>query len=247
MTTRGAVRVWRYPGVLVDAVLRGRRKRFLADVERPDGSLLTVHCANPGRMTTCSAPGSAVRIRDSGDPRRRLPWSLEQVRDGRTWVMVNTAHPNAVVDRLIALGAVADLDPRAPRRREVPDGAGQRFDLRLDPPDGPRTWVEVKNVTWRVGREARFPDAVTERGRRHLETLAARVADGERALLVFYVARGDVDALRPADDVDPAYGDALRAAAAAGVELVALRGVVGRDALGARGTMPVHLEPRAHG
>lgn len=245
MTARAAARAWVYPGVLEDAVLLGRRKRFLADVRRPDGTELTVHCANPGRMTTCSTPGAPVRIRDSGDPRRRLPWSLEQVRDGGSWVMVHTAHPNAVVDALIGLGAVPGLEASAPRRREVVDGAGQRFDLRLDPPGGRRTWVEVKNVTWRVGREARFPDAVTERGRRHLDALAARVAAGERAVLVFYVARGDVHAVRPADDVDPAYGAALRAAAAAGVEILALRSAVARDALGARGTLPVHLEPGA--
>jgi len=233
--------IWTYPTPLTEVRLVGRRKRFFADVEAPDGRAFAVHCANPGRMTSCGAPGSRARISDSGNPKRTLRWSLEQVAETDAWVMVHTARTNPVVEALVAAGRVPGVPADAPRRREAADGAGHRFDLLVEPEDAPRLWIEVKNVTWRVGDEARFPDAVTARGRRHLEGLADRVALGDRALLVFYVGRGDVDRVRPAEDVDPAYAAALRHAVEAGVEVVALAGRVTAAGLDATGTLPVVL------
>jgi sugar fermentation stimulation protein A len=99
----------------------------------------------------------------------------------------------------------------------------------------------VKSVTLAAGRLARFPDSVTERGRRHLETLAKLRARGERALLLFVVQRADCDRAEPADDLDPAYGRALRAAAARGVELRAIRARVSPRALALEGELPVLL------
>ena len=168
--------IWTYPTPLTEVRLVGRRKRFFADVEAPDGRAFAVHCANPGRMTSCGAPGSRARISDSGNPKRTLRWSLEQVAETDAWVMVHTARTNPVVEALVAAGRVPGVPADAPRRREAADGAGHRFDLLVEPEDAPRLWIEVKNVTWRVGDEARFPDAVTARGRRHLEGLADRVA-----------------------------------------------------------------------
>lgn len=233
--------VWTYPRPLQEVRLVGRRKRFFADVEGTDGRPLAVHCANPGRMTSCGAPGSRARISDSENPKRKLRWSLEQVAEDEAWVMVHTARTNDVVEALVAAGRVPDVPADAPRRREAADGAGHRFDLLVEPADAPRLWIEVKNVTWRVGREARFPDAVTERGRRHLAGLEARVAQGERALLVFYVGRGDVSCVRPAYDVDPAYGAALEHAVRAGVQVLALAGRITAEGLDAEGTLPVRL------
>ncbi|MGE0191905.1 MAG: DNA/RNA nuclease SfsA [Planctomycetota bacterium] len=233
--------VWTYPGRLEEVRLVGRRKRFFADVEWPDGRALTVHCANPGRMTSCGRPGARARISDSGNAKRTLRWSLEQVAEHDAWVLVNTARTNAVVEALVATGRLPAVPVDAPRRREAADGAGHRFDLLVEPPGAPRLWIEVKNVTWRVGDEARFPDAVTARGRRHLEGLAARVEAGERALLVFYVGRADVRRVRPAHDVDAAYATALVEAVARGVEVLALAGDITAEGLDARGTLPVDL------
>jgi hypothetical protein len=98
----------RFQKDFVEATLVRRYKRFLADVELDDGSRRTVHCPNPGRMTSCGEPGSRVLISDSGNPRRKLRLTLEMVRAGRTWIGVNTAVP---VDRIahgLAHQVVAD-------------------------------------------------------------------------------------------------------------------------------------------
>ena len=214
---------YRYPGPLIEGVLVRRYKRFLADVELDDGRVLTVHCANPGSMKSCAEPGRPVRISDSGNPKRKLRHTLEQIRMGRSWVGVNTAVPNPAVASAIARGAIPSLAGYPTLEREVPDGRGSRFDLRLGG-DGRRPcWIEVKNTTLREGREAQFPDAQTERGRKHLAALATLAEAGDRAVQLFVVSRADVDTFRPAWSIDPAYGAALTDATRRGVEAIAVR------------------------
>ncbi len=231
---------YRYPGPLEEGILLRRYKRFLADVELRGGRTLTVHCANPGSMRTCSEPGSAVRIRDAGNPKRKLSHNLEQIRSGRAWVLVNTAVPNHVVAAALRRGAIAGLDGYTRVRTEVPDGDRSRFDVLLE--DGARRcWVEVKNVTLREGREARFPDAVTARGLKHLEALSRLVEAGDRAVMLYLVSRADVDAFRPAWDIDPAYAAALDRAAAAGVEVIPVLARITPRGVGVGPILPYHL------
>ena len=232
--------VWRYPRPLEEATLLRRYQRFLADVETADGRTLTVHCANPGSMKSCCEPGRPVRISDSGNPKRKLRYSLEQIRMGRSWVAIHTAHPNHVVAAMLEKTRILPF-PSGPLQREVSDGAGSRFDLRLggEPPH----WIEIKNVTLREGAEARFPDSVTQRGLKHLVGLEERVRAGQRASMVYFVARADVRRFRPAWDIDPAYAQGLQRAARAGVGVVAVRARVTAHGLGARDLLDVALEP----
>jgi len=201
-------------------VLLRRYKRFLADVRFRDGATATVHCPNPGAMTGLAAPGSAILVSESANPRRKLRFTWELVKAGRTWVCVNTAVANRVVGRWLEAGRL--LPGYREVRREVAR-AGSRFDFELDGGSGSegRCVVEVKTVTLKTGGVGAFPDAVTERGRRHLATLAGM--RGTRRVLVYFVARGDVRAVRPADEIDPAYGAALRRAVDAGVEVLAVQ------------------------
>ncbi len=218
-----------------------RYKRFLADVETDEGRTLTVHCPDPGSMRGCARPGAAVRCSVHDDPRRRLRHSLEMIRVGRVWVGVNTARANAVVARALEGGLPAGLAGYERIEREVAAGPGCRLDLRLSGgAGGPRTlWLEVKSVTLAEGRRGLFPDSVTERGRRHLETLARLAHRGERAALLFLVQRADCDSVSPADDIDPAYGRALRAARRDGVELHALGARVGARGITVERELPV--------
>ena len=204
-----------FPLPLRPAVLIRRYKRFLADVRLPGGELLTVHCPNPGAMTGCDRPGSAVLLSDSENPRRKLRFTWELVRVGRTWVCIDTLVANRVVRRWLEVGHL--LPGYETVRPEVKRG-DSRFDFALDD----TCIVEVKSVTLKLDGLAAFPDSVTERGRRHLDTLAG--LRGVRRVLVFFVARSDVSAVRPADEIDAAYGAALRRAVEAGVEVLAVRG-----------------------
>lgn len=210
--------------LLHEATLLRRYKRFLADIRLSDGTEVTAHCPNPGRMTSCWAPGARCRVSRSEDPRRKLAWTLEQVLMPDGWVLVHTGRPNAVVRDALERGHIAEVRPtRIEAERRAQDG-GSRFDFRLEE-DGRVTWLEVKNLTL-VDEDGigRFPDAVTERGRRHVLELEACVRRGERAILFFHVGRPGPSLIAPADDVDPAYAEALRWAASRGVEVLAYRG-----------------------
>jgi len=228
-----------------------RYKRFLADVLLPDGREVTVHCPNPGRMLGTQAPGSPVRCSTHDDPRRKLRHTLEMIRVGRVWVGLHAARANAIARAAIEAGAVPgiavargpDHADGPPLEQEVASPDGSRFDFRLPATAAgrPACWIEVKSVTLCEAGRARFPDAVTERGRRHLDHLAARVRAGERALLLFVAQRADARSVAPADDVDPAYGRALRAAAAAGVELEAVAARISPSAIRLSARLPVLL------
>jgi sugar fermentation stimulation protein A len=237
--------------VPIEASVKGRLvrryKRFLADVERPDGELLTVHCPNPGSMKGLQTPGSAVRCTTSDDPRRKYRHTLEMIRVGRVWVGLHTLRANQLAARALARGAVAGLEGYRELRAEVPAGGGSRLDFKLsDHPDDPRpAWVEVKSVTLRgqgdAGQPCLFPDAVTKRGRRHMQTLERLRREGARAAVLFVVQRADCSEVRPADEIDPDYGAALRAAARGGVEIFALRARVTARRIAMEQMLPVVL------
>lgn len=218
-----------------------RYKRFLADVVLDDGREVTAHCPNSGSMLGLSTPGARVIVSDSGDPKRKLPLTLERVRAGRTWVGVNTMLPNRIVAEAVEKGRVPAVVGYPDARREVVLEEGTRIDLRLSGGDRPPCWLEVKSATLRLGDGIRFPDAVTVRGRKHLDALRGAVARGERGVLLFVVNRGDGCFVGPADEIDPAYGDALRRAAAAGVEIVAHRARMRGDRTWLAESVPVRL------
>jgi len=174
-----------------------------------------VHCPNPGAMTGMADPGARVLVSRRDDSRRKLPWTWELVQSGRSWVAVNTALANPVVRHWLERG---DLWPDVKFERAEVKHGDVRFDFGLA--DG--GLLEVKTVTLMGPRGlAAFPDSKTERGRRHIDTLAD--LQGIRRVLLFFVARGDARAVRPADEIDPAYGAALRRAVARGVEVHAVR------------------------
>ena len=214
--------------VPVDAPLRGRLvrryKRFLVDIVTEDGHELTVHCPDPGSMRGCLREGASVRCSVSDNPKRKLPHSLEMIRVGRTWVGVNTGRANSVVARALEMGVVPELAGYGEIRREVAAGDRSRLDFRLcNHPQDPRpAWLEVKSVTLADGRKGLFPDSVTKRGTRHLESLMRLQQRGERAALLFLVQRADCDRVSPAAEIDPVYTEALRRAESRGVELFAL-------------------------
>lgn len=203
-----------------------RYKRFMADVELPSGEVITLHCPNTGSMLNCNQPGSAVWFSDSGNPKRKYRHTWEQVavgENGEYRAGINTGLANKLVKEAVEAGVISELQGYDSVRTEVKYGnENSRIDLLLENLNPPgQCFVEVKNVTLGEQGIAYFPDAVTERGRKHLRELAAMVAQGHRGVLVFCVQLTGVSEVRPADHIDPAYGEALRAAVTDGVEVYA--------------------------
>ena len=213
----------RFPTPLLEGRLLRRYQRFLADVDTAAG-ILTAHCPNTGSMQGCAEPGMRVWLSPATNPARKLAWTWELV-EALPGVVVgmHTGRSNALVREAIEAGRVPELAGYPTIRPEVKYGEGSRIDLLLTAPGRPDCYVEVKNVTAAVaGHIGYFPDAVTTRGTKHLREMSAMIAAGPRAVLVFCVQRGDVECVRPADQIDPVYARTLREALAAGVEVIAL-------------------------
>ncbi len=206
-----------------EARLVKRYQRFFADVETGSG-VVTVHCPNPGSMLGLLAPGAPVRCSTSADPRRRFAHTLEMIRIGRAWVGLHTGRANALARAALEAGLVPELRGYGALRPEARvEDSRLDFALSQHVRGEPDAYVEVKSVTLsRRAGLAEFPDAKSERARRHAALLAQLAKRGARAALLFIVQRADCERVAPADDVDPAYGRALRDAAAAGVLVRAL-------------------------
>lgn len=219
-----------------------RYKRFFADVELADGTLVTAHCPNTGSLKGCLVEGGRAILRDSQDLERKLRYVWQAIEVDGTLVNVDTGLPNRVVHEAVVAGAIPELAGYDEARREVKYGENSRIDILLSKKRSKKLcYVEVKNTTLAQGRTALFPDAVTERGRKHLRELTAMVADGHRAVQFFFVSRDDVRTFAPADEIDPEYGAALREAAAAGVEVLAYSARVSPGALELHRPLEVRL------
>jgi sugar fermentation stimulation protein A len=205
---------------LFQGTLIKRYKRFLADVQLDNGSLVTVHCPNSGTMRACSQPGRPVYLSYHDNPKRKLKYTWEIIHMPDSLVGVNTMVPNRLVKQSIEEGLVDELNGYDRVRAEVKTSDGSRLDLLLEKERGRNCFVEVKNCTLVEGSNARFPDAVTTRGRKHLLELQRLVSEGNRCAMFFLIQRMDADSFSPADDIDPIYGEELRKAHQNGVEIL---------------------------
>ncbi|HKK55742.1 DNA/RNA nuclease SfsA [Marinobacter sp.] len=239
------------PGPIIEARLNRRYKRFLADVTLSDGSEVIAHCPNTGSMLGCQPANARVILSVSDNPKRKLKytWELVETAPG-VWACINTARPNAQAREAIERGAVEELAGYAMCRSEVRYGSEKsRIDLHLSGHQcRADAWVEVKNVTLCKDGTGYFPDAVTSRGQKHLRELIAQAAAGARAVLLFVVNHSGIEVVKPADQIDPAYGKLLRQAQAAGVELLAYRAALSDEGepeldLSLVGPVPVSLQP----
>jgi sugar fermentation stimulation protein A len=226
----------RFTAPLVPATLVRRYKRFLADVALPGGETVTAHCANPGSMIGLAAPGAPVWLSRSHNPKRKLghSWELVEVDlgSGTELVGINTTNPNVLAAEAIAAGLIPELTGYRSIRREVKYGKNSRVDFLLEEPGRPPCYVEVKNVhLMRQKGLAEFPDAVTKRGAKHLQELAVVAAAGARAVMLFLVQIASAERFALARDIDPAYGLQFDLARARGVEALARRCRLCRDAI----------------
>lgn len=223
-----------------------RYKRFLADIELANGEQITIHCPNTGSMLNCMVEGGQVWFSRSNDPKRKLPgtWEISETPQGRL-ACVNTGRANALVEEALLAGRIPELAGFTGLKREVPYGEERsRIDFRLDFAQGP-AYVEVKSVTlgFPGSTVAAFPDAVTQRGAKHLRELAALARHGVRAVQLYCVNLSGIEAVRPAHEIDAAYAVALRAAVAEGVEVLAYGTRIDSEQVVIDRALPVLLTP----
>jgi sugar fermentation stimulation protein A len=176
----------------------------------------------------CCEAGSRVWLSESDSATRKYRHTWELVEVGKVVVGINTGLPNRLVAEAIGDGTIGELGGYESLRREVAFGEeASRVDLLLEQPGREACYVEVKNVTAAADKGvALFPDCVSERGSKHLRELIRLKAKGLRPVQLYCVQRGDVNEVRPADGIDYEYGQTLREAIAAGVEVLAYRAKV---------------------
>lgn len=216
----------KFPSTLQSATLIRRYKRFLVDITLPDGETITIHCPNTGAMTGCADQGNVVWYSTSDNAKRKYPntWEVSQNAQGH-WFCINTTKANDVVKEAVGEGQISELSGYDTIRSEVKYGEeNSRIDLLLQDDNKADCYVEVKSVTL-LGEDGQgyFPDAVSTRAQKHVRELMAMKQQGHRAVLFFLVQHSGIEVMSPAHHIDARYGELVREALEAGVEVLCYR------------------------
>lgn len=201
---------------LVKGYLIQRYKRFLADVELENGDRVTAHCANSGSMLGLKEPGTPVYLSRSSSGKLGYRWELLEFDD--QLVGINTAHPNRIVEEALNARLIVPLQHYQTIRHEVKYGTNSRVDFLLEQDGYPDCYLEIKNAHLKRASYAEFPDAVTQRGAKHLCELSKVIQQGHRAVILYLVQRMDCDSFKLAADIDPTYAETSKKAHEVGVE-----------------------------
>ena len=224
---------------LIHGTLIKRYKRFLADIQLDDGTVVIAHCTNSGSMKSCLENRAEVYLSPASDPNRKTKFTWEMIKINGDWVGIHTGNPNKIAFEAIQTGQIKGLNGYTEVKREV-TWEDSRFDI-MAKNERETCFVEVKNVSMKEGDWALFPDAVTTRGRKHLETLIRVKEAGIRAAMLYVVQRSDVSKFGPADAIDPEYGLALRKAVKNGVEVFVVQVKVTPEEISIQRQLPMIL------
>lgn len=232
-----------YSAPVIPARFIARPNRFIALVD-VDGKPETVHVKNTGRCRELLLPNATVYLAAAQNPTRKTTYDLVAVdkamTDGSVTVNIDSQMANEAAHEWLCTGTLFPKD--ATVRREVTHGAS-RFDLCIENADGrgATAYLEVKGCTLERDGIALFPDAPTERGVKHIRELISLAAQGIPAYMLFVIQMKGTRALRPNDETHPAFGDALREAEKAGVQVLAVDCTVTPDTVTVDGYVPVEL------
>ena len=205
-----------------------RPNRFVAKVEI-DSQVHTVHVKNTGRCRELLTPGAIVWCQKSSNPNRKTQFDLITVQKGDRFINMDSQAPNIAAGEWLRAGGLGEVQNV---KAETVRG-DSRFDFSFTL-DGKRCFLEVKGVTLEQDGVCAFPDAPTERGVKHLKGLTQAAKDGFGAFVLFVIQMPDVKYLHPNDLTDPAFGAALREAAANGVTVLAMDCAVTEDSMAIR-------------
>lgn len=222
---------------MVEGTFLRRPNRFIAHVEI-DGKVEVVHVKNTGRCAELLQQGAKVFLQPSSNPERKTGWDLIGVEKGQRLVNMDSQIPNAVVKEWLENG---NLFHDIIRIKPETTYGGSRFDLYVEA-DGKKCFIEVKGVTLEEDGVVRFPDAPSERAVKHVNELAEAVKEGYEAYVFFVIQMSDVRYFTPNMDTHPAFGEALRKAAAAGVQVMAYDCHVTKNSIALRRGVPVVLQ-----
>jgi sugar fermentation stimulation protein A len=212
---------------LIKGKLIKRYKRFLADVELENGKIIIAHCTNSGSMLSCLEEGADVYLSPVSSPTRKTKFTWEMININHQWIGINTNIPNLLVYNSILAGDIEKVGKYKILKREV-TFSDSRFDI-YGENENEKCFIEVKNVSMKDGKFARFPDAITKRGTKHLKTLMEVKKQNMRAIMIYIIQRMDVEIFAPAVEIDPEYTKTLKKAFSAGVEIIPLQAKVTPD------------------
>jgi sugar fermentation stimulation protein A len=224
---------------LVHGRLIKRYKRFLADITLDNGEVITAHCTNSGTMKTCLEDNAEVYLTPVDDPKRKTKFTWEMIKINNDWIGINTGNPNKLAFDAVKNGEIDQLQGYTEVKREVKFD-DSRFDV-MAKNESETCFIEVKNVTLKDGNYARFPDAVTTRGKKHLETLIKVKEQGMRAVMLYVIQRMDVDIFAPAKNIDPEYAKTLKKAFDKGVEIIPIQAKVSPEKIELIKELPFEL------
>ncbi len=220
---------------MVPGIFLERPNRFIAHVEI-GGQVEVCHVKNTGRCRELLPRGAKVWCQAAQDPNRKTKYDLIAVQKGDRLINMDSQAPNAAAKEWLLSGG---LGPITELRPETVQG-DSRFDFSFTL-DGKQCFLEVKGVTLEADGVCAFPDAPTQRGVKHLKGLAQAAREGYGAYVLFVIQMADVKYLQPNDTTDPAFGQALREAAAAGVQVLAMDCAVAPDLMDIRLPVLVRL------
>ncbi|MBU1537537.1 DNA/RNA nuclease SfsA [Myxococcota bacterium] len=233
-----------FPTPLVKAKFLKRLNRFVSHFQLASGELVAAHSPNTGSMKGLLVSGAPALLWDSQNPSRKYPLSWKAVFVDGIWVGIDTAFPNQITCDLIAARQITSLPALSGLAREKSVGAHSRIDIFGY--EGETPWfIEVKNVTLAHRGTARFPDAVTARGLKHLHELDRLMGQGAKAAMVYVIQREDCERFQAAEEIDPAYALQLREVHSRGVLVIPLLFSVSQNGLKFEKEIP--YEPDAGG
>ncbi|WP_375722532.1 DNA/RNA nuclease SfsA [Arcobacter sp. KX21116] len=203
-----------YKGKLVK-----RYKRFLADIILDSGEEITAHVPNSGAMTSCIEPNCDVWVTFHDNPKRKLKYTLELTKMHDILICTNTGVANKIAIEAIRNGTIKELQGYSSLTPEQKYGINSRIDILLEN-EKVKCYVEVKSVSLKINDSLAFPDAVTTRGKKHLDELVSMVKEGHRAVMLYVIQRTDNLPFTIAKEIDPKYNEALKEAMNSGVEVL---------------------------
>lgn len=214
---------------LSHGILLRRYKRFLADIRRPNGEEITIHCPNTGAMTGCANAGDTVWFSTSNNPKRKYAhtWELTETQSGN-FICVNTQRANQLVAEALQQQWIAELADYPQILPEQKYGAeNSRIDFLLKSTGQPDCFVEVKSTTLLAENGVgMFPDAQTTRGQKHLRELTQLAKQGQRAVILFAVLHTGIQTFEVARHIDPKYAELLDTARQHGVQVLVYKAEV---------------------